>query len=488
SDIFNDDVTFNSSSGIVYVATGVHGATFNGNVYVESSSTNIEIGDPAGAGSTLASGKVIAVGGGGFTSGELKLANFTQLGTTAQVITTGGTDTRVYINKGCTWNGNITVTAPHFFVNESTFEGSVSLTKSNNATNSYSDGGNTFNGPVYIENANCNGNLALDGLNPNKYNDVVTFKTSGSGTGILYASAGSGTEINGNLSIDSPSGLVQFFPGLLVIMKGTAAQSINIVGGTPDPIINNLEINNSTGNVTLNTPVTIGASLVLTQGNIITTSINLLTFNDNASVTSVSDASFVQGPVKKIGDDAFIFPVGDASNYQPIAIDAPALTTDAFTAEYLRADPDPTYDRNAKDVSIDHISKVEYWKLDRTAGSSNVNVTLAWNNNSGGIDNLSELSVARWDGSSWKDHGNGGTTGTTSAGTIVTSSAVTSFSPFTLASTTMMDNPLPIELLSFSADVIERDKVLLKWQTASEIDNDYFTLERSEDGYKWEEI
>ncbi|MCK5700080.1 MAG: hypothetical protein KAI29_02970, partial [Cyclobacteriaceae bacterium] len=297
SDIFNDDVTFNSSSGIVYVATGDHGATFNGNVYVESSSTNIEIGDPAGAGSTLASGKVIAVGGGGFTSGELKLANFTQLGTTAQVITTGGTDTRVYINKGCTWNGNITVTAPHFFVNESTFEGSVSLTKSNNATNSYSDGGNTFNGPTYIENANCNGNLALDGLNPNKYSDVVTFKTSGSGTGILYASAGSGTEINGNLSIDSPSGLVQFFPGLLVIMKGTAAQSINIVGGTPDPIINNLEINNSTGNVTLNTPVTIGAGLVLTQGNIITTSINLLTLNDDVSVTGASDASFVQGPV-----------------------------------------------------------------------------------------------------------------------------------------------------------------------------------------------
>jgi hypothetical protein len=227
---------------------------------------------------------------------------------------------------------------------------------------------------------------------------------------------------------------------------------------------------------------------VLTQGNIITTSINLLTLNDDVSVTGASDASFAQGPVKKIGDDAFTFPVGDASNYQPISIDAPALTTDAFTAEYLNTDPDPAYDRNAKDVSIDHISKVEYWTLDRTAGSSNVKVTLAWDNNSGGIDNLTELSVARWDGSSWKDHGNGGTTGTTSAGTIVTSSAVTSFSPFTLASTSMLDNPLPIELLSFSADVIERDKVLLKWQTASETDNDYFTIERSEDGYNWEEI
>jgi hypothetical protein len=177
--------------------------------------------------------------------------------------------------------------------------------------------------------------------------------------------------------------------------------------------------------------------------------------------------------------------VGDASNYLPIAIEAPALTSDAFTAEYLREDPDPTYDKNAKDVSLDHISKVEYWTLDRTAGSSNVNVTLTWNDKSGGIDDLVDLIVARWDGSSWKDHGNGGTTGTTSAGTIVTSSAVTSFSPFTLASATM-NNPLPIELLSFSADVTKRDRVQLKWQTASEIDNDFFTIERSINGVDWE--
>ena len=214
---------------------------------------------------------------------------------------------------------------------------------------------------------------------------------------------------------------------------------------------------------------------------------NLLTLNDGVTVTGMSDASFVQGPVKKIGNDEFTFPLGDASNYLPITIEAPALTTDAFTAEYFREDPDPTYDKNAKDVSLDHISKVDYWTLDRTAGSSNVNVTLTWNDKSGGIDDLVDLKVARWGGSSWKDHGNGGTTGTASAGTIVTSSAVTSFSPFSLASSTM-NNPLPIELLSFSADVTKLDKVQLIWQTASEIDNDYFTIERSEDGYNWEEI
>lgn len=64
SDIFNDDVIFISSAGSILIATGNDGATFNGNVYVESSSSDIEIGDALGtAFSTLASGKVIAVDG-----------------------------------------------------------------------------------------------------------------------------------------------------------------------------------------------------------------------------------------------------------------------------------------------------------------------------------------------------------------------------------------------------------------------------------------
>jgi hypothetical protein len=46
---------------------------------------------------------------------------------------------------------------------------------------------------------------------------------------------------------------------------------------------------------------------------------------------------------------------------------------------------------------------------------------------------------------------------------------------------------LPIELLSFEANVNE-DKVNLKWVTSSEINNDFFTIERSVDAKKWEEI
>ena len=47
--------------------------------------------------------------------------------------------------------------------------------------------------------------------------------------------------------------------------------------------------------------------------------------------------------------------------------------------------------------------------------------------------------------------------------------------------------PLPIELLGFTAHV-NGGQVDLKWITSSEINNDYFTIERSSDAENWEEI
>lgn len=47
--------------------------------------------------------------------------------------------------------------------------------------------------------------------------------------------------------------------------------------------------------------------------------------------------------------------------------------------------------------------------------------------------------------------------------------------------------PLPIELVSFNAEVIQNE-VMLKWTTASELNNDYFTIQRSKTGEAWETI
>jgi len=49
-------------------------------------------------------------------------------------------------------------------------------------------------------------------------------------------------------------------------------------------------------------------------------------------------------------------------------------------------------------------------------------------------------------------------------------------------------NPLPIELLRFSASITGTNNVQLDWSTASEINNNYFTIQRTKDGIHFEEV
>lgn len=68
-------------------------------------------------------------------------------------------------------------------------------------------------------------------------------------------------------------------------------------------------------------------------------------------------------------------------------------------------------------------------------------------------------------------------------------SAIANNMRFTLATTNIAQTPLPVELLSFDAGYSGKDKVVyLKWVTATEINNDYFTVERSADGENWTKI
>ncbi|MFT5617044.1 MAG: hypothetical protein ACI85I_000260 [Arenicella sp.] len=80
-----------------------------------------------------------------------------------------------------------------------------------------------------------------------------------------------------------------------------------------------------------------------------------------------------------------------------------------------------------------------------------------------------------------------------SLGSIVISGINTTHIPlnstrFITIGSTNINTPLPIELLSFDAIVIPNNQVELAWQTAFEINNDYFTIERSMDGQEWKPI
>jgi hypothetical protein len=241
------------------------------------------------------------------------------------------------------------------------------------------------------------------------------------------------------------------------------------------------------GNVIMNAAATVNGNLNLVRGWLITSAVNLLSIADDATASGASNVSFVNGPVLKTGNDAFIFPVGKNTYYAAIGISAPTSTSAGFRAEFFQTDPDPSFSVLLRDASLAGISRCEYWLLDRLSSADAISVTLSWDTTECGpgyVNSPSDLRVARWDGSLWRDHGNGGTTGSVQAGTVQTAGAVTSFSPFTLASFTSA-NPLPVDLLYFTAS-IDQKQVNVSWATTTEINSDYFIVERSVNGSDFE--
>ncbi len=277
------------------------------------------------------------------------------------------------------------------------------------------------------------------------------------------------------------------------IVSASSTSTINLLGATSTSLSGSASetlgslVVNKTGTVTIpaSKVVQIAGSGVFTNG--IVNQNGTLRFLNGSSTSGANNASYVNGQVIKVGTQSFTFPVGAASFYRPIGITAPSVATDNFTARYILADASPSFTHTLKDASIDHIGRCEYWVLDRTGGTSNVSVTLSWDATSCGVTNLADLLVARWNGALWRNEGNGGTSGNTTAGTIISSSAVTAFSPFTLASLTTA-NPLPIELTSFSCSNVNRNTNGLSWTTASESNNDYFAIERSSNGVEFSQI
>lgn len=327
-------------------------------------------------------------------------------------------------------------------------------------------------------------------------------KTLASGSyvvnGNLTISAGTlnNTTNNSALSIKgnwtNNSSATGFVPGSgagSVTFNGTSAQSIS---GSFSSNFNNLIINNTSATgLTLNMPIFVSKALTLTDGHLYTTSTNLLTVNHTATATSGSATSFVAGPMKKVGTSSFVFPIGTSDGVKWARLGMTAVSgydvTTEFTASY-------TYTGALNNTlpemngGMDHVSYVEVWDLARTLDPSNnasARVALYYEDAAGsGILSPSDTRVAHYSSvsSKWENMGGAGSS------PITSTVAFTSFSPVTFGSVVSFTNPLPVELISFSATAVNNNVVELNWQTATELNNDYFVIEKSSNATDFEEV
>lgn len=272
--------------------------------------------------------------------------------------------------------------------------------------------------------------------------------------------------------------------GTVRFRSSTASQSISTQDGTER--FHNIVFNNTAGNITLSsTNVEVSNSATFTAGIVSAPNANTarIEFLAGSSYTGAGVGSHVNGWVRKVGNTAFTFPVGNGSYYAPIGISAPSDVAHHFTATYNRVYPTP-YNILSKVASLDHVGNCEHWILNRTGGSSNVQVELSYDDaRSCGITAgyEADLRVARWDSTMWQNEGG------TLAGIGVRSNVVSSFSPFTLGSVTPF-NPLPVDLLSFKAWVTAKGEAQLTWQVAAEIDSKGYVIEKSLDNKNFVEI
>lgn len=484
ADVFNGALTVtNSGNALILLAHTATGNAYNQNIVLNCINTalGIRFGQNGGT-STLATGRTIAIGSSGYTNGDLRVRGLTQVGSTAQNLTTFGSGVEVYMESGTTFNGNTTLTATDLYLNGATYNGTATLTKTGSNVNTCS-GGNVFNQTTIIENTGS-GIWYLSSTNADDFNNTITFRQSNAGS--LFPAYTNNSTFSRNVSTTGTTHPIEFGAnGGIAIFDGSVLQNLS-GSNSQSPLFHNVTINKSAGILDISVRMTILNNITFTSGRLKTSSTNILLIEDNATVSGANNSSFVSGPVAKKGDDAFTFPVGKANVYRPIGISAPDNTSTEFTAEFYYDNSDLYYTHASLDPSIHHLSSCEFWTLDRTAGSSSAFVTLSWNTSSCGVTNIADLLVCRWNGSTWKDQGNSVTTGNTSAGTVRSGGAISSFSPFTLGSTST-ENPLPIELIHFSATP-KGNVVDLKWTTASETNNQFFTIQRSKNAIDFEEI
>jgi hypothetical protein len=343
----------------------------------------------------------------------------------------------------------------------------------------------TVNGDLTIE-AN-----AILSQNTNTAALQVNGDVNVNGTLTLSSASGGDLKVGGDFMINSGATLTHNTRE--IVMNGGGAQT---VGGSISsfPSIDYFAIDNSSDSqmVAISKPFTVNTRLRLNNGIISSDETNFITLGSSATVqrTSSTTENYIDGYLAKIytSNASFEFPVGAGGAYQPITMETNSgSSSTTFKASYINS---PYSNTDDLETGIDHVSILEHWMLDRATGDRGGAVTLSWNTdsdvNGNNLCELDELIVCRYNGTKWINAGNAGTSGSCTGSGAITSNNVTSFSPFTLGSTTS-NNPLPVTLTFFKGERL-KDQVLLSWQTATEYQNKGFEIQKSTNGFEFEQI
>jgi hypothetical protein len=220
---------------------------------------------------------------------------------------------------------------------------------------------------------------------------------------------------------------------------------------------------------------------------------------NGATYSNASDANNINGYVKKYGNQAFIFPVGDGSDLRTLAIGAPTLTTDAYATAWILGNPsgnlDPTGPgggtHNVLSVTfpIKTVSTIGQWdwqagvNMGTTGDGVNLLVTVSMPDMTA-FATTSSLRLVGWNGSSWIDlSGMATATGNTENSSIF-GYMQAGISAIGIGSIWWI---LPVKLTAFTAQE-KNCGASLNWTSSNEENMDRFEIEQSSNGNTYQKI
>jgi Secretion system C-terminal sorting domain len=255
---------------------------------------------------------------------------------------------------------------------------------------------------------------------------------------------------------------------------GTALQTVN---GNEALQAFDVVFQNHNG-IKLNNAIIIDNAAYFYDGIVDATS-NAVLFNTNSSMGNTpSDSSHIKGYMAKVGTGSFTYPVGDGLRYQPITLDL-SVNPDGMGVQYFASNAGTgTFSNTGTDTTpLVSYNASEYWEL--SSSNATGTVTMYWDDyNNPGINNPADLKVAHLKTGQWRNEGTNAS-GTTSSGSV-TSNVLNTWSPFTLG---QVKATIPLSIVINNFNVAKTDIAnLISWQTNTETNNDYFTIQKSADG------
>ncbi len=187
-----------------------------------------------------------------------------------------------------------------------------------------------------------------------------------------------------------------------------------------------------------------------------------------------------------------LYPIGTATKYTPIQLEFTTAPTAGgkITCEFIAGTPGngglPQYDFSNGIVYVDKAAVdgvVRYTSIGITGGSYTATYTA---NNYVGVSNYTNLRVlSRSIAGNWTLVGNAGTNTGTNTAAVIARTGLTSLSGEFGIGGDQSENPLPVKLTAFSAQLSGDASTRLKWQTAFEYNSAKFIIQRSTDKTKW---